>query len=73
MKQLVSIVIAIVVASVAFLSCSQPRYPHSLLMADSLAEVRPDSAVALLNRLRPQIESEGRAHVPPSAHHQGSR
>lgn len=61
MKQLVSIVIAIVVASVAFLSCSQPRYPHSLLMADSLAEVRPDSAVALLNRLRPQIESEGRA------------
>ena len=36
-------------------SCSRHRYPAELTAADSLAEVQPDSAVALLKALRPNM------------------
>jgi len=37
-------------------SCSRHRYPAELTAADSLADVRPDSAVALLKALRPNMD-----------------
>ena len=42
-------------------SCGGHRYPQQLLTADSLTEVNPDSAVALLRQLRPQMERERKA------------
>ena len=39
-------------------SCGGHHYPPSLLTADSLTEVNPDSAVALLRQLRPQMQRE---------------
>ena len=37
-------------------SCGGHHYPTSLLTADSLTEVNPDSAVALLRQLSPQMQ-----------------
>ncbi len=42
-------------------SCGGHSYPPSLLTADSLTEVNPDSAVALLRQLRPQMQQERKA------------
>ena len=42
-------------------SCGGHHYPTSLLTADSLTEVNPDSAVALLRQLRPQMQRERKA------------
>ena len=42
-------------------SCGGHHYPPSLQAADSLTEVNPDSAVALLRQLRPQMERERKA------------
>ena len=39
------------------LSCGRPDYPRQLAVADSLCEVRPDSAKALLNKLRSQYNA----------------
>ena len=42
-------------------SCGDHRYPQQLLTADSLTEVNPDSAVALLRQLSPQMQDERKA------------
>lgn len=42
-------------------SCGDHRYPQQLLTADSLTEVNPDSAVALLRQLSPQMQHERKA------------
>lgn len=42
-------------------SCGGHHYPPSLQAADSLMEVNPDSTVALLRQLRPQMERERKA------------
>ncbi len=42
-------------------SCGGHRYPQQLLTADSLTEVNPDSAVALLRQLSPQMQDERKA------------
>ncbi len=42
-------------------SCGGHRYPQQLLTADSLTEVNPESAVALLRQLRPQMQQERKA------------
>ena len=42
-------------------SCGGHRYPQQLLTADSLTEVNPDSAVALLRQLSPQMQHERKA------------
>ncbi|MBQ4446565.1 MAG: tetratricopeptide repeat protein, partial [Prevotella sp.] len=42
-------------------SCGGHHYPTSLLTADSLTEVNPDSAVALLRQLSPQMQDERKA------------
>ena len=44
-----------ILAGVFMASCSRHRYPAELTAADSLAEVQPDSAVALLKALRPNM------------------
>lgn len=43
-----------------FCACGRKPYPQSLIVADSLASVQPDSAIALLNTLKDsmKIESE---------------
>lgn len=46
---------------VAFYSCSDNRYPESLIVADSIADKNPDMAVAMLNSMRPQIMTAGDA------------
>ncbi len=42
-------------------SCGGHRYPPTLLTADSLTEMNPDSAVALLRQLRPKMQRERKA------------
>lgn len=42
-------------------SCGGHRYPQQMLTADSLTEVNPDSAVALLRQLSPQMQHERKA------------
>lgn len=42
-------------------ACSPVRYPQTLLVADSLASACPDSAVAFLRSLRPEMAKEREA------------
>jgi len=46
----------LILTGVLVVSCSRHRYPAELTAADSLADVRPDSAVALLKALRPTMD-----------------
>ena len=61
MKQIVYTVILSLTISSVIVSCGQHRYPPLLLAADSLCNVKPDSAVSLLLKLRPQMRQEGKA------------
>ena len=42
-------------------ACGKRPYPKSLIVADSLASARPDSAIALLNTLKESMKAESEA------------
>lgn len=44
-----------------FCACGHKPYPHSLIVADSLANVCPDSAIALLSTLKERMTHEDEA------------
>lgn len=50
---------------VLLVSCSPDRYPASLLTADSLSSVRPDSALRLLARLAADTADAPLSHRIP--------
>lgn len=41
-----------------FCACGRKPYPQSLIVADSLASVQPDSAIALLNTMKDSMKAE---------------
>lgn len=41
-----------------FCACGRKPYPQSLIVADSLANVQPDSAIALLNTMKDSMRAE---------------
>lgn len=41
-----------------FYACDRKPYPQSLIIADSLASIQPDSAIALLKTLEDNIKTE---------------
>ena len=51
------IAISMATTMIILMSCGRPHYPRQLVEADSLSEVRPDSAKALLNKLRSQYNA----------------
>jgi len=54
-----------VILPVLLASCSPGRYPASLLTADSLSSVRPDSALCLLARLAADTADAPLSHRIP--------
>ena len=46
-----------VCALLSLFACGHKPYPHSLIAADSLTSVNPDSAIALLNSLKGEMNS----------------
>lgn len=49
----------IVIAAILTMACSRSyRYPHQLIEADSMTIDAPDSAIAMLERLAPEMEKE---------------
>lgn len=46
-----------------FVSCGRKRYPQSLITADSLASVDPDSAIALLKSMEDTMQAEPRVYL----------
>lgn len=55
MKNIVYLLLAFLLLN--FCSCKKNSYPHSLLRADSLASVNPDSAVSLLKSIKDDMAS----------------
>lgn len=44
-----------------FCACGHKPYPHPLIVADRLANACPDSAIALLDELKPRMSHEPEA------------
>lgn len=51
-------ILPIVLLQFCLFSCNRRPYPHTMQVADSLAEICPDSAVSLLEQIKDSINSE---------------
>lgn len=53
--------ILLLCALLSLFACGHKPYPHTLITADSLTNVNPDSAIALLNSLKDEMQSAPQA------------
>lgn len=60
MRNIIKYSVFVLLAGIVF-ACRPHQYPHILVEADSLCEVKPDSAVSLLRSLKPQFATAGKA------------
>lgn len=57
MKKQCALIVAVVATCLLFFSCGENRFPRSLVVADSLAEENPDSAVKYIRTLRKKVSN----------------
>ena len=60
MRNIIKYSVFVLLAGIVF-ACRPHQYPHILVEADSLCEVKPDSAVSLLRSLKPQFATASKA------------
>lgn len=60
MRNIIKYSAFVLLAGIVF-ACRPHQYPHILVVADSLCEAKPDSAVRLLRSLKPQFATAGKA------------
>ena len=60
MRNIIKYSVFVLLAGIVF-ACRPHQYPHILVVADSLCEANPDSAVSLLRSLKPQFATAGKA------------
>lgn len=60
MRNIIKYSVFVLLAGIIF-ACRPHQYPHILVVADSLCEAKPDSAVSLLRSLKPQFASASKA------------
>lgn len=51
-------ILLVLLLQVCLFSCNRRPYPHTMQVADSLADICPDSALSLLERIKDSINSE---------------
>lgn len=57
MKKQCALIVAVAATCLLFFSCRENRFPRSLVVADSLAETNPDSAVKYIRTLRKKVSN----------------